>query len=239
MNTTNTTETFGYNPNRDSGIAPARSYIEIPKEKLQGMVSEYNLPGLNPTQRYFAQVVYNVGASTGGSGLSATDTANLLWLEKNLTKLSGLLELTVDLNTIDIPIKPIVETKTLELSTENIIIPVYKSADGTIEIVGDNEDYDNDPTTEFLINVQGFVCGVECHTWLDDNKTAVTQTLERFLPKMTFLPKSTQYPFGLTRIFLSRFEYNLIAELPEEVRKIRIIYQRMPTLIQSPTSLTE
>ena len=56
---------------------------------------------------------------------------------------------------------------------------------------------------------------------------------------MTFLPKSAEYPFGLTRIFLSSFEYNLIAELPEEVRKIRIIYQRMPALIQSPASLTE
>ena len=77
----------------------------------------------------------------------------------------------------------------------------------TIEIIEDSQNLDGDIETEFLINVQGFVCGVECHTWIDSSRGVVNQTLERFLPKMTYEPKTTEYPFGLTRIFLSRYEY--------------------------------
>ena len=224
---------FGYNPNRDSGIAPARSYIEIKKTDFpEDAVKEYDIA---PTQRYFAQLVYNVGpGGTGGTGgLSAADTENLLWLRENISQIKGVLALTVDLNTIDVEIKPLQTITESDLNSENTVIPVYKTVDGTIEIIEDSQNLDGDIETEFLINVQGFVCGVECHTWIDSSRGVVNQTLERFLPKMTYEPKTTEYPFGLTRIFLSRYEYQLIAELPEQVRKIRIIYQRMPAPAQT------
>ena len=66
---------------------------------------------------------------------------------------------------------------------------------------------------------------------MNSDKITVNATLERFLPKMTYIPKSEKYPFGLTHIFLSKYEYDLIAELPEPVRKIRIIYQRIANTI--------
>lgn len=61
-------DTTGYNPNRDSGIAEARGYVEVSKTQLQksGLISTEN--PIDPTQRYFAQVVYNV------SDISASDT---------------------------------------------------------------------------------------------------------------------------------------------------------------------
>lgn len=220
---------MGYNPNRDSGIAPARSYIQVKKTDFpSSAISEYDFA---PTQRYFAQLVYNVGpGGVGGTGgLTQADSENLAWLRENISQLQGVLALTVDLNTIDIEIQPLTTLVTGDLQTENMVIPVFKTEDGAIEIVEDTQDIDNDIETEFLINVQGFVCGVECHTWIDSTKGIINQTLERFLPKMTYIPKSDEYPYGLTRIFLSRYEYQLIAALPEQVRKIRVIYQRMST----------
>ena len=58
----------GYNPNRDSGIAQPRSYAEIGKGDVDGMVEESEgVPQEN--QRYFAQLVYNINAS-GGNGMT-------------------------------------------------------------------------------------------------------------------------------------------------------------------------
>jgi hypothetical protein len=51
---------LGYNPNRDDGVAPNRSFIEIPSSLLpEGLIQEYDqLP--EEKRRYFAQVVYMV-----------------------------------------------------------------------------------------------------------------------------------------------------------------------------------
>lgn len=46
---------LGYDPNRDSGIAEARSYVEIPKDALSGMVDD----SMNPKGRFFAKLVYS------------------------------------------------------------------------------------------------------------------------------------------------------------------------------------
>lgn len=53
-----------YNPNRDSGVADPRSYVEIGKESLQGLVEEYDFVP-DATKRYFAKIVYNVGPGGG------------------------------------------------------------------------------------------------------------------------------------------------------------------------------
>ena len=128
---------FGYNPNRDSGIAPARSYIEIKKTDFpSSAIEEYDFA---PTQRYFAQLVYNVGpGGVGGSGgLSQADAENLEWLRENISQLQGVLALAVDLNTIDVPIQPMQALTDGDLKSENVVIPVYKTEDGSIEIVED------------------------------------------------------------------------------------------------------
>jgi hypothetical protein len=59
---------------------------------------------------------------------------------------------------------------------------------------------------------------------------------------MTYIPKSAfsadeqaQYPFGLTRIFLRKDEYDLISELPDGYNFIRIIYQKL----SSSNSITD
>jgi hypothetical protein len=128
---------IGYNPNRDSGIAPARSFIEIKKTDFpSSAISEYDFA---PTQRYFAQLVYNVGpGGVGGTGgLTQADSENLVWLRENISQLQGVLALTVDLNTIDIEIQPLTTIVAGDLQTENAVIPVFKTADGVIEIVED------------------------------------------------------------------------------------------------------
>jgi hypothetical protein len=113
-------------------------------------------------------LVYNVG-NGGGSSLTAAQALALDWLTQHYEDLKGVIALTVDFNTVDIDITPYTE----DLQLRNAVIPVKKQADGSIEIIQDIDDIDNNgDTTEYLINVPGFVCGVECHTWVyDSNRT--------------------------------------------------------------------
>jgi len=51
----------GYNPNKDSGIAEPRSYVEVNKDNLQGLTEEFEeVPA--DIQRYFAKIVFNIGS---------------------------------------------------------------------------------------------------------------------------------------------------------------------------------
>lgn len=74
------------------------------------------------------------------------------------------------------------------------------------------------------------MCGVECYTWINQSANIVSTEYERFLPKMTYLPKTEEYPYGRTIVFLRKDEYDLINELPEGKKTIRIIYLRIPTV---------
>ena len=58
---------MAYNPNRDSGQVFQRGFVEISKDKIPSdLIEEYGFVP-EPTKRYFAQLVYNLGAGSGGS----------------------------------------------------------------------------------------------------------------------------------------------------------------------------
>ena len=67
---------MGYNPNRDSGQVFTRGFVEISKDKIPSeLIEEYGFVP-SATQRYFAQLVYNVnggGSSSGGSDFTQAD----------------------------------------------------------------------------------------------------------------------------------------------------------------------
>ena len=64
---------ISYNPNRDSGQVFQRGFVEISKDKIPSdLIEEYGFVP-EPTKRYFAQLVYNLGAGSGGGSSGGSD----------------------------------------------------------------------------------------------------------------------------------------------------------------------
>lgn len=225
---------MAYNPNRDSGIAEARSYVEIDKDKLTAeQVEEFEF---SPTRRYFAQLVYNVGPTTsigGGGQFTDGQIEKLTALLEKADVLLGLATTCIETHIIKLNLA---EPETASLTDEKTIIAVQLETDSnTYSIVQDTNNIDLDDNTEFLLNIPGYVCGIECYTWIDANN--VSQVTERFIPKMTYLPhkeddendtttpeelKTGNYPNGKTIIYLSANEFKDLSELPDKYRILKI-----------------
>jgi hypothetical protein len=137
------------------------------------------------------------------------------------------------------------DPKTANITDENSVMAVQiDSNSNRYYLVEDTYNIDNDPNTEYLLNVPGYVCGIECYTWLNEN--TVSSVTERFIPKMTYLPykpkadsaeelldtkdytvdellDTTNYPNGKTIIYLNYTEFKSITELPKEPKKYNIL----------------
>ena len=223
---------IGYNPNRDSGIAEPRSYVEIGKEDLQGLVEEYDFVP-TATRRYFAQLVYNVGPGSGGGGggsqFNQAQYEALLALIDVKNELIGIATQAIKTFTINLDTAP----EESDITKELVIISVKYNED-THEYdavpVPDPEDVpENYNYAEYLINVPGYVCNVECYNWLTSPEESLetTPTMERLLPKITYDP--TIGKFGTTTIFLDKqYEYDAIRALPEGKRLLKISYTQIP-----------
>jgi len=235
----------GYNPNRDSGIAEPRSYVEIGKDSLQGLVEEYDCVPV-ATQRYFAQLVYNVGPGGGGGGSSDFTPSEIAALKELVQQKDALIGIaTQAIQTID------VSTTELGNSVGLIgkIIPVkfvnnqYTYNTGTV--IDDN----NDDLPEYLINIPGYACGIACYVWIDetDPNSGISNTMERLYPKLLYTPptelstigipisefssedKDNIQKYGITQIFLNfENEYKVIKELPDGKNTIRISFIQIP-----------
>lgn len=225
---------LGYNPNRDSGIAEPRSYVEIGKESLQGLVDEYDFVP-TATQRYFAQLVYNVGSGGGGgSGFEPYEVEALKKLVPYADALtaiadSSLITVNIDLNDFG-----------TSVTDEETLLRVYTDpATGEYEIINrDPDGDDNYNTAEYIIIIPGYTCNVEAYAWVDQPGGTVTPDMEKLLPKLTYFPKEQagldkngeQYKYGKTIIYLDKEnEYEAITELPSDKRILRVTYIQLPS----------
>lgn len=145
----------GYNPNKDSGIADARSYVEVDKTSLQGLIKEYDFVP-DATKRYFAKVVYNVGAGSGGGGGGGGSDFN----ENEIQALRDLIAakdeiIGISKSSIKTIIIDLDNEMGTEMSTNNTIIPVTLNTDtNKYEIIQDSDDIDGDgDNTEYMINI--------------------------------------------------------------------------------------
>ena len=238
----------GYNPNRDSGIAEPRSYVEIGKEDLQGLVEEYDCVPV-ATQRYFAQLVYNVGPGSGGGGggsqFNQAQYEALLALIDVKDELIGVAKQAIQSIYVD------VETLGTSITEIGKIIPVTFTNGKYVYNSGDVDDDNDDDKPEYLINIPGYACGITCYVWIeepsdsnDPDTGVVSNTMERLYPKLLYIPpadissvgiefddenKELVKKFGLTQIFLNKEnEYDVIKLLPLEKRKLRISFIQLP-----------
>jgi hypothetical protein len=182
-------EIFGYNPNRDSGIVEARSYVEVSKEVL-GTLSGMIELDRDPTKRYFAQIVYNVGP--GSSIIDNLTPDEILEIRKLLSYKDKLLSLkTVILqfvptdsdNSNETP-DPIndspIEIASPVNPTKNLKINIYArdlagNSLGGLEGINVN-DLEN-------IQIPGYVCGVETYEFINAEGD-VSENTARFLPRV-------------------------------------------------------
>ena len=227
--------TLGYNPNRDSGIAEMRGYVEVDKVQLQksGLISTTN--PIDPTQRYFAQVVYNVGSSSGpvggnGGSLTDEDRALLQSVNQHLTNINDGLPLYVK----DIKISGDNQSP---VSAEVSALIYQDIADITPELLSLNE-------TVYAMDIGGYVTAVENYVQLgtnDNGQTIWSAHPDRWLPSMNYYDKtelttntkfvylnpektSADYKFGLTRIYFTEAEYESLLTIPTEKAVIRVYY---------------
>lgn len=230
---------MAYNPNRDSGIAPARSFIEIKATDFPAeAVEEFDFV---PTQRYFAQLVYNVGSGSigGGGSISGFTGGEIETLHKLIEKSNVLLALSdVSVETFELELS-LADPKNANITDENSVMAVQiDSNSNRYYLVEDTYNIDNDPNTEYLLNVPGYVCGIECYTWFNEN--TVSSVTERFIPKMTYLPykaddtaeaelNTKDYPNGKTIIYLNYTEFKAITELPKPYNILKIHTLKMPS----------
>lgn len=218
----------GYNPNRDSGVADPRSYVEISKEDLQGLVEEYDFVP-TATQRYFAKVVYNVGPGGGGGGggeFTPTQVEALKELAGIKNALVGIAQANIQTFIINLETDPIEEH---DINAEYKIISVeYDEDSNQYHVIPSSQIHDeNYEYADYLINIPGYVCGFECYNWMNEEHTQVTPTMEKLLPKLTFDPNIGDY--GKTTIFLDKtYEYDEIKKLPSGKQLLKISYIQIP-----------
>jgi hypothetical protein len=228
-----TSGVLGYDANRDSGIAEARSYVEISKADLpEGLLASQQI---NPTCRVFAQLVYNVGA-TGQTDFNTSQVAKLQQLAENAEAIMGMLNL--QMHTKDVVIPSGITTNDNNISmhqTKNKLmvarlnetgepIAQYDTTQTSLgSIIADNDDIDGDRGTKheslYIININGYVSSTECFTWLNQRGGTVSKLMDRFLPKITYIPYNqltsglqSIYPYGRSIIYLTADEYNYISE---------------------------
>ena len=203
---------MGYNPNRDSGIAFARSFVEVSADKLSGLIEEFEFVP-DPTKRYFAQLTYNVGENN--SPFTDVEITKLKQLSEISDALIGMSTLSIKSVIIEVPPMPSTDS-TESITKTNTFIPVIKVND-TYELVADTDNFDGDEETTYLLNINGYVCGVECYRWLDEVGGEVSPKMDRILPRSTYIPAGevniTGYPYGRTVIYLTNEEYDSIAGL--------------------------
>lgn len=164
-------------------------------------------------------VLVVAGGGGGGESQFTPDQVNaLLELIDHKNALVGVA--TQAIQTINITL----DTFGTSIDQQGVIIPVKYIDDGyrvisPVEVEDDN----NDDLPEYLINVPGYACGIECYVWLDNNNTIVSNTMERCYPKLLYDPTKGQY--GTTQIFLNKVhEYDVINALPLDKRIIKISY---------------
>lgn len=238
---------MGYNPNRDSGIAEPRSYVEIEKTDLQGLVNEYDfVPAA--TQRYFAQLVYNVGPGSGGNSIfTAEQIAGLIQLLEQkdrlivLSKTTGMETITIDISDFDLN-APVARFSSID--DENTILAAAKDENNEYQLIKDENDFDgNGDKLEYLLNIPGYVCSVECYSWVGEVGGDTTPQPDKILVKSTYLTQKDlmaltetnselqveKFPAGRTTIYFNPEDLILIKELPEGQRKIFITYITLPT----------
>ena len=239
--------TLGYNPNRDSGIAEMRGYVEVDKTQLQksGLISTTN--PIDPTQRYFAQVVYNIGGSSGpvggnttGGGLTDEDRALLQSINNYLTSINN--------NGLPLYVKDIKISGDIQspVSAEVSALIYQDIADVTPELLSLNE-------TVYAMDIGGYVTAVENYVQLgtnDNGQTIWSVHPDRWLPSMNYYDKtelttntkfvylnsgktSADYKFGLTRIYFTEAEYESLLTIPTEKAVIRVYYLNVN--VQNPS----
>ena len=239
---------MGYNPNRDSGIAEPRSYVEIEKTDLQGLVEEYDFVP-KATQRYFAQLVYNVGPGSNGSSFTAEQVAGLIQLLEQkdrlivLSKTTGMETVTIDISDFDLTAPA---ARFSSIDDENVILAAAKDENNNYQLIKDSNDFDkNGDTTEYLLNIPGYVCSVECYSWLTEEGGATTSQPDKILVKSTYLTQKDllamketdssiqveKFPAGRTTIYFTPEDLTLIKQLPDNYRKIFITYITLPTKV--------
>ena len=231
------TKVLGYNPNRDSGIAAARGYIEIPKDSLpSGLIQEYGFVPV-PTQRYFAQLVYNVGSGGMNGGMSEADTEKFNQLKELIPYIEYIKaaagiqvkELIIDYSEVSGLIN---SENTIDL--KNTPVPVQINENGEYEVILDTEDIDKTQSTDILINVEGYVSSTECYVWEQGYSdtaipdSAVSTNTVRFLSATSYSPPSTENPFGISTIYLNSNMWESIGKLPDGKRIIKIFYLQLP-----------
>ena len=141
---------MAYDPNRDSGIAEPRSYVEISKDVVSGLVEDT----LNPTGRYFAQLVYNVGQGGGGGG-SQFDEHEATQLKRLVDYVDALIGLSnLQVKCISIPLQINTATNsTYGVDDPGVILAASRGADGDYRIENDVNNIDGDTETEYLLNI--------------------------------------------------------------------------------------
>lgn len=224
---------MAYNPNRDSGQVFQRGFVEISKDKIPSdLIEEYGFVP-EPTKRYFAQLVYNLGAgsgggSSGGSDFTAADREKFEQLVTLIPYIDLLIATTgIKMETLDVPMEFPADTLTLNETGKIIPVKLTKNSN-EYSIVKDIDNIDGDDNTEFLLNILGYVSAVECYVWLDQDQTISSEKTERFLPKITFEKPTAEYPYGKSTIYFSSYDFKDINELPKGKNIVRVHYLKLP-----------
>jgi hypothetical protein len=225
---------LGYNPNIDSGIAEARSYVEVSKTTLASLSSYIDLDR-DPTKRYFAQIVYNVGP---GSSLIDNLSADEI---SQVRELLGFKDSLLSIRTIILQFnvhKMVVEEENNLLtdsfngiSINNCAFDIYAK-----DLSGIAKGGITKITSLKEIAIPGFVCGVESYTRDSDTPTQGSEelTTSKFLPRMR-----TEFKDGQVITYLNLDEeIKFIIEKfngdnDEQYRIIKISYLQQP-LIELP-----
>lgn len=240
--------TLGYNPNRDSGIAEMRGYVEVDKVQLQksGLISTTN--PIDPTQRYFAQVVYNVGGASSGPVGGNTTSGGLTDEERALLQSVNNYLTNINDNGLPLYVKDIKISGDIQspVSAEVSALIYQDIADVTPELSRLNE-------TVYAMDIGGYVTAVENYVQLgtnDNGQTIWSTHPDRWLPSMNYYDKtelatntkfvylnsektSADYKFGLTRIYFTEAEYESLLTIPTEKAIIRVYYLNVN--VQNPS----
>jgi hypothetical protein len=238
---------LGYNPNIDSGIAEARSYVEVSKTTLASLSSYIDLDR-DPTKRYFAQIVYNVGP---GSSLIDNLTPDEISQIRDLLKFKDSL---LSIKTIVLKFVPVGEDnkptesmeKVGEISIETVgKISIYayyykgQTSDGNIAF-GDSIGGIIEITTPKEICIPGFVCGVESHEltpdYVNNGPSIISKETYKFLPRMRTVKTSE----GRVETYLNLEEEigHIIEKITDpEKRIVKISYLQQP-IIEAPNQLS-